>query len=288
LLRVQNQVDDLWTGLYLGKVRLGYYSRAYTFATYPRQLLASPINAIAGGTYAELKGDRRRLSQAFFRANAFLVRSGFLIAGGLALIAPEFIRLFLGVKWLPMLQAFRLMLVFTLLDPIKVTIADLFTAVGRPNLVVRARLIQLAVLSAGLLLLGQPLGISGVALAVDLMLIVGIAILLLQSRTYVDISVRDLFAVPGFALALGLGLGYGVVSLLGANISDWWTGLAKIVVFSITYGFVLLVLERRQIAEMLALVSTHLLGSRGWRLGEKSQTDEDVNGLRTRSRVDVE
>ena len=33
----------------------------------------------------------------------------------LALVAPEFIRLALGAKWLPMLTAFRLMLVFTLL-----------------------------------------------------------------------------------------------------------------------------------------------------------------------------
>jgi O-antigen/teichoic acid export membrane protein len=274
LLQALNQVDDLWTGYYLGKVQLGYYSRAYTFATYPRQLLAMPINAVAGGTYAELKGDRRRLSQAFFRTNAFLVRSGFLIAGVLALIAPEFIRLFLGAKWLPMLQAFQLMLVFTLLDPIKVTVADLFIAVGRPNLVVRARLIQLVVLGAGLFLLGRSLGISGVALAVDLMLIVGIAILLWQSRTYVDLSVRELFAVPGLALALGLGLSYGAVSLLEAGLSDWWTSLTKIIVFSLSYGLVSLALERRQISEMLSLVSTYLLGSRGRRWGFFSQSDD--------------
>lgn len=251
LLRALNRVDDLWAGRYLGEVALGYYSRAYTFATYPRQILAVPINQVAGGTYAELKENRRRLSQAFFRTNAFLVRSGFFLAGLLALVAPEFIRLVLRAKWLPMLDAFRLMLVFTLLDPIKVTVSNLFVAVGKPELVVRARFVQLVVLMIALYLLGPSLGISGVALAVDLMLVVGIAMLLWQARTYVDISLMRLFAVPGLALTLGLLAGFAAGNLPGIVGSDWWTGLAKIVAFSLLYGLVMLILERHQMSEMM-------------------------------------
>ena len=54
---------------------------------------------------------------------------------------------------MPMLDAFRLMLVFTLFDPIKITVANLFIAVGEPEKVVRTRFIQAAVLIAGLFLL---------------------------------------------------------------------------------------------------------------------------------------
>lgn len=71
-----DHVDDIWVGAFLGNQALGFYSRAYTFATYPRRLIAFPVNMVAGGTYAELKGERLRLSQAFFRTNALLVRSG--------------------------------------------------------------------------------------------------------------------------------------------------------------------------------------------------------------------
>ena len=99
LLLALDRVDDLWTLRYLGDTALGYYSRAYTFATYPRRILAGPVNQVAGGTYAELKGERKRLSQAFFRTNALLVRSGFFLAGLLALIAPELIAILLGDKW---------------------------------------------------------------------------------------------------------------------------------------------------------------------------------------------
>lgn len=263
LLRALDRVDDLWTGVYLGAVPLGFYSRAYTFATYPREVLAAPVNLVAGGTYAELKGDRARLSRAFVRTNALLLRSGFFLAGLIALVAPEFIRLMLGAKWLPMLTAFRLMLVFTLLDPIKVTVAGLFIAVGRPDQVMKARVVQLGVLVVGLLLLGPPLGIVGVALAVDVMLVVGMGILLWQARTYVDFSIGSLFAVPALALLLGLLLSLVASGLPGIEGFDWRTGLAKCAVFSVVYGVILFAMERRQLAEVLSILTRNLFVNLG-------------------------
>jgi O-antigen/teichoic acid export membrane protein len=257
LLYALDRVDDLWVGAYLGNRAMGFYSRAYTFATYSRKVLASPINLVTIGTYAELKGDRKRLSQAFFRVNAFLVRSGFLLAGSLALIAPEFIRLLLGAKWLPMLSAFRLMLVYTLFDPLKLTVANMFVAVGKPEQIVRARSIQLAVLVAGLLLLGPLFGIAGVALAVDAMLVVGIVILLWQARTYVDFSFVRLFAAPGVALVVGMALARGAVTLPGVLGSDWRTGFVKITVFLTVYGVALFTFERRQLFEAVRVLSSH-------------------------------
>lgn len=251
LLRALDRVDDLWTGVYLGDVAMGFYSRAYRFATYPRTILSAPVNTVAGGTYAELKGNRKRLSQAFFRTNALLIRSGFFLAGLLALIAPEFIRLLLTAKWLPMLDAFRLMLVFTLLDPIKVTVGNLFIAVGRPEQVVQARLLQLAVLVVGLLVLGPLWGISGVALAVDVMLVVGMALLFWKAREHVDFSARSLFAVPALALVVGMIVARASILIPGVLGSDWRTGGVKTIVFGIIYAAIVLLLERDQIPMLL-------------------------------------
>lgn len=254
LLVAQDRVDDLYTQAALGNQALGFYSRAYMFATYPRKILANPINQVAGGAYAELKGDRPRLSAAFFHTNALLVRSGFWLAGLLALIAPEFIVLLLGERWLPMLQAFRLMLLFTMLDPIRVTVADLFVAVGRPEQVVRVRLLQLVVMAAGLFALGPRLGIAGVALAVNAMLAVGIAVLLWQARTYVDLSLRRLFAAPTVALALALlgtlAAGRGLVPA-----ESLWASLAlKALLFSALFAAVLALLDRGTLRELTAYV----------------------------------
>lgn len=242
---VLDRVDDLWVGAYLGDVPLGFYSKAYSFATYPRKMLAVPVNAVAGGTYAALKNDRTRLSQAFFRVNALLVRSGFLLGGLIALIAPEFIRIVLGAKWMPMLEAFRLMLVFTLLDPIKTTIGHLFVAVGRPEQLAEIRLVQLVIMAVGLYLMGPRWGIAGVALVVDAMLLSGIGLSLWRARAYVDVSVRRLLSGPTAALIVGMILARGAILVPGVLGSDWRTGSAKVAVYLVTYASVLTLLERR-------------------------------------------
>ena len=255
LLNALDKLDDLWTGLFLGETALGFYSRAYRFATYPRFVLAMPINLVAGGTYAELKGDRLRLSKAFFRTNAFLIRSGFFVGGLMALIAPEFIRLILGAKWLPMLDAFRLMLVYTLLDPIKVTVATVLTTSGSPQKVVSARAVQLVVLLVGLVILGPWLGISGIALSVDAMLVVSMALLLWQAKHYVDYSLLALFGAPVIALVAGLGCTFALLAVVGLEGSDWLTGAVKLATFSLTYFGALVLLERKQISMLSQIVS---------------------------------
>jgi O-antigen/teichoic acid export membrane protein len=264
LLQALDLLDDVWTRFFLGTTPMGYYSTAYRFATYPRTILAAPINAVAGGTYAELKLDRKRLSQAFFRTNALLIRTGFLFGGLLVTIAPEFILLILGEKWLPMLNAFRLMLVFTLLDPIKLTVADLFVAVGHPEQITRARLVQLVVMAIGLFTLGPPLGITGVALAVDLMLVVGMVILLWQARAHIDFSPRRMFAVPTLALALALVASHAVLAIPGLHDSAWWLGGIKAAIFIAIYSAVVLLLEFNQVPMLLrtlrqALPKRHVL-----------------------------
>jgi O-antigen/teichoic acid export membrane protein len=252
-----DRVDDIWTGAVLGPTSLGFYSRAYTFATYPRRVLAYPINNVTSGTLAELKDDRPALSQAFIRTNALLVRTGFLAAGLLFLIAPELVTILLGDKWGPMITPFRLLLVYALFDPVRATMSGLFVAAGRPEQLIQSRAIQILVLLAGLALLGPLWGINGVAVAVNLMLVVGLAIQTVQARAYVDFSAARLFAVPALALLLGLALAWVPAQVLCEPMSfaalcanPWATGLLKSVAFVVPFAAVMLAFERQQIHSM--------------------------------------
>jgi O-antigen/teichoic acid export membrane protein len=254
LVQVIDRIDDIWTGHFLGDAALGFYSRAYTFANYPRRVLASPVDSVALATYAEAKGDRRRLSKVFFRVNALMIRTGFLFAGALFLISPEFVRLFLGEKWLPMLNAFRLMIAYTALDPIKYTTGHLFLSIGVPGLLARTRLFQLLILAVGLVTLGPLYGIAGVALAATLMVVIGMGTMLWQARTFVDFSPIRLFAAPVLALVTG-GLGaHGLVIAFDAAGSYWQTALIKFVAFVVVYFAVMFLIERRDLYALTQLV----------------------------------
>ncbi len=240
----------------LGPTALGYYSRAYTFATYPRRVLAYPVHSVTSGTMAELKDDRSALSRTFFRTNALLVRSGFFAAGLLFLIAPEFVALLLGEKWLPMITPFRLLLIYALLDPVRATVSGLFVAVGRPEQLAWSRAVQLTVLIAGLIVLGRSWGVNGVAVAVDLMVVVGLVISLAQAKAHADFSVTRLFAAPTLAVMVGLAAALIAQQLLcgqtsGQTLCDnlWLTGLLKSGTFAAAFIMASLLIEREQIME---------------------------------------
>jgi len=249
-----DRIDDIWTGLYLGELSLGYYSKAYSFANMPGNLLGRPLVNIIRGSYAELKGDRKRLSRYFFIFNSVLLRSGFFIGGVLFLIAPEFIMVVLGEKWLPMLEAFRLMLIFTLIDPVKISIANVFTAVGKPEIIGKARLTQLVVMVIGLFVLGPSYGITGVAVAVNIMVVVGLVQQLYLVKEFVDYSLKDLYLTPLVSLIGGFAL-FGVLSIWIQFGSIYISALVKGAAFSFGFMGLFLLFEYRLLKnEYLPLV----------------------------------
>lgn len=252
------KIDDIFVRYRLGVTEMGFYSRAFTFATYPRSILAAPVTMVAGGAFAELAHDRVQLSKAFFRTLALLVRAGFLLSGWLVLIAPEFVTILLGEKWLPMVPIFRLLSVFALLDPVRDTLGTVFIAVGQPGRLLRFRLIQLGVLLVGLAVLGSLWGTVGVALAVDSMLAVGIALLVWAARPWVDFSPLRLFAAPSLALVVAMVAALGVLAW-AAPANPWLSGLLKSAVFVGLYAAVLLLAEREQLMQMVRSVR-HQMG----------------------------
>ncbi|MGH2536625.1 MAG: oligosaccharide flippase family protein [Candidatus Promineifilaceae bacterium] len=257
LLQLLNEIDDVWTGVVLGKTQLGFYSRAFTFAGYPRTILAGPVELVSAGMYSELKWQRGRLSEVYFQTNALLLRAGILPAGMLFLAAPALIPLLIGERWLPMLPAFRLMLLFSILEPIKLTAAGLFAAVGRPGITAVTRAAQLAALAIGLPVLGTRFGIAGVALAINVMAATGIMGLFWQSRRYVDISYTRLAVSPLLAMALALGLAVGSSRLIG--LTGQWASLLAASLFAVGYVSMLLLLDYHQLRAMVAGVHRALL-----------------------------
>lgn len=246
-----DRVDDLLTGALMGDRDLGFYSRAYSLATYPSSLLSTPVKSVAANTYAALKYDRERLSKAFVLINAGLIRLGFLLGGALVLSAHEVVFLVLGEIWLPVVTTFSLMLVFTLLNPVKLTVASVLVATGKPERVTKARLVQFIVMIGGIFLLAPTLGIDGVALAVDVMLVVGIIILLIYSRQEVDFSLWKLFGLPAASVVAAGFLTLTMSHLLAlADCPALCALVAKTAIFSLAYISPFLFFERPYLTTM--------------------------------------
>jgi O-antigen/teichoic acid export membrane protein len=241
---VLDRFDDFWTGTVLGKTPLGFYSRAYEFARYPRRVIANPLAAVFFPTFASLQSDRLGLSKAFFRVTSLMVRFGFWFSLVFILTAPEFVRIFLGEKWLPMLATFQLMIVYTLGDPLGVIASNLLMATGHPELLNRTRVVQMVIFVPAVIVLAHLAGIVGVAIAADLMMAVGVVILFLLVRRFVDYSVRTLWLYPAVALAVTAGMVLGL-SPLWRLLPLWWRFIGKGALITGVYGLLLWLGERK-------------------------------------------
>ncbi|HUG86089.1 MAG TPA: oligosaccharide flippase family protein [Euzebya sp.] len=249
------KIDDLFVATALGTTQLGLYNRAYTFASYPRKIAGGPVDSVSLGALAAA-ADRRARTEVFTLLLGLLVRAGFLLAGLLAVAAPELIRVLIGERWLPMLAAFQLMLVYAMFDPLKTVLGHVLIAGGEPGRLVRARSIQLAALLVGLGVLGWQ-GIAGVAVAVNLMAVAGTLLLLREARRHVDVDVRGIFGAPAIAFSGGIGAAVAVRSVLTGT----WPVLAGTsAVFGLVFAGTLAVLERDRALRLLAEVRTRPWG----------------------------
>lgn len=237
-----DRFDDFWIGTSLGGISLGLYSKAYEFALYPRRLFGNPLETVFTPVFSKLQNDRLHLSQAFFRSGYLILRTNFFVSGIFALVMPEFIHMVIGDKWLPMLWPFRLMLIYTMIDPFLMLINNLLIVTGRPDELRQIKLTQ-TIFFLPAVIIGAALGnIYGVALAADGMLLIGLLKALSSLRKTVDFSTSRLLLHP--ILILGLALGLGLWIEVQVNTTLWINLSLKVAAYIVLFIGWLALIER--------------------------------------------
>ncbi len=248
-----NRFDDFWVGTFLGTKALGYYSRAYALAQYPGRVIAKPIVSIFYPTYAAVQHDKVELSKAFFRSSSFLIRTGFLLALVLMVTAPEITIILFTATWLPIVPIFRLMLIYILLDPFYMNLSFLFAGVGQPAVLTHTRIIQTVFFLVAVISFADLWGVKGVAIAANLMMLIGTIILVIKIRSYVSYSLTRMLLWPTVALILASIAGVIVINY-SEDLSIWVNLILKGSIVTIVYLLALYVSEREIFHEYSAYV----------------------------------
>lgn len=250
LIFLNDRFDDFWIGTRLGQAALGFYSRAYEFAHYPRRVVVNPLLNVMLPTFARLQDDRLRLSQAFFRSAHLILRTNCLVSIGFGLVIPEFVALIIGPQWTPVIWAFRLMVVYALLDAMMLVGQALVQAVGQPRVMTVAVGVQTAVFIPLVVAGAWVWGINGVALAADAMMVVGIVVLYRGARKLVDFSTQQLVLWPIVAAIAGVSAA-AALELAPLTDNRWVMAATKLVAFATLYTGILMSAERRQFGQGL-------------------------------------
>lgn len=110
-----NQGDNLVVGRMLGPQALGIYTRAYQLMAVPTTLFGDVLDRVLFPTMAKVQGDAQRLAAAYLQAVASIALVMLPIGVVMTVLAPEFIIVLLGPKWvdvIPPFQVFAIGLLF--------------------------------------------------------------------------------------------------------------------------------------------------------------------------------
>lgn len=166
LVFLLNQGDDIFLGKVLGATALGFYQMAYRISNLPATEITHVISQVTFPAYSRLQDRLPELQKAYLQTLQVTAFFSFFLAGGIAFLAPDFTRLFLGEKWIPMIPAMQVLVIWGLIRSLGATTGPLWQAVGKPRISTYFHIVKL-VLLAGLI---YPFtiwwGILGTSLAV--------------------------------------------------------------------------------------------------------------------------
>ncbi|MDR7554354.1 MAG: lipopolysaccharide biosynthesis protein [Armatimonadota bacterium] len=167
-----DNTDYVVVGRLLGASPLGLYSFAFRQAMFAVQN-ATPIAArVAFPTFASLQGHRDALQRHAGKSLLLLASVTLPLQVGQLALAPEYIAVVYGPRWLPAVDAFRILLLYGIPLAVALLVRHVLAAVGSPQTVWKFYALIWPALAAGALL-GARAGVLGVALAVGLILGLG-------------------------------------------------------------------------------------------------------------------
>ena len=252
---IGRNIDNVLVGRYFGAEQLGFYARAYFLMMLPSLLVTATLAKVLEPTLAVLRSDFARVGEAYRKTVKSVGFFGFPITLGLAVAAPEVVRLVYGPNWGPVVLLFRILSVAGACQLVYGTVSTLFVASGKGRDLFIWGLIAYSILTAAIFI-GIHWGVNGVALAWTLVMpfiFVGPGLYFGHRAAKLDVSrTFAVLAPPLFASAL-MALGAAATgSILVWLSKNWmWVLIGKVTSGAVVYLLLCVFLLRRQLRPML-------------------------------------
>ncbi|HDL48801.1 MAG TPA: lipopolysaccharide biosynthesis protein [Actinobacteria bacterium] len=217
-------LDDIVVGRVLDATMLGFYTTAYTLSSFTSQQMTGVITEVAFPAFSKLQNDKLRLRSAYLRTLRAVALLAFPVAAGLWFVGPQLVGTFMGAKWLPLIPAFNVLLLWGLLRSIGSTTSPLLFAAGRPDINTKLHLVTVVLLAVVIYPFTTTGGIVGAAWATIVAGLFPVGYLLLLTGRFLEAPRWTIFRtliIPIAAALLMLIVLVVVRDPLGATSSRW-------------------------------------------------------------------
>ncbi len=235
--------DKLIISLFFTLSLRGIYDAAHSFAQIPTGAITMVMVRITATVYARYQNNRDQLSAAYRRTTRLILRTTVPISLVLALEANRWIHIF-KPDWAPAAPLLQWLIIYSLCRPILDDVHALFYSAGSPKSIAKFSAAQALILLILAPYLAHHLDVTGIAISMNAIAIVGLILALILVRTYVDIPIAKTFAPPLIAAAIGTGMHFAFAQWL--NTLPIPIGvLTGSAIFITGYGSGLLIVERK-------------------------------------------
>lgn len=243
---LKQNVDYLAVGRVLGASPLGLYSVGYRLAELPYWAIADPVAKVTFPAFAKMRARGEDVTVPFLSAlQAVALVScpvGILLSGA----ADPFTRAILGERWLPMIAPLTVLGLWGAVRPVHGTIGWLFNSVGMASLLARVSAATLLFLVPAIFVAAGLGGITAVAGALLIeMLVASVALAVLAERR-LGITVRSQWKILRSVIA-GSAVAWitsRTVSVTSGVLPDVVRLVAAAGLGAVAYVLVVMVLDR--------------------------------------------
>lgn len=238
LIFLLTQGDDILVGKLLGATALGFYQLAYRISNMPATEITHVISQVTFPAYSKLQNNIEKLREAYLRVLQLTAFLSFPIAGLIFVLAPDFTRIFLGEKWMPMVPAMQVLALAGLIRSIAATTGPIFYALGKPKIDTKLQIVRLSVLTALIYPFTIKWGILGASIVVVLSISVSNIGFCLNAIKMTQCSVKNFSKTIAFPLVNGIIMVSFIFALKGSvkDVGVWEFLLFFVVSILIYFG----------------------------------------------------
>jgi len=157
-------LDNMLIGKFLGGEQLGYYSLAYKLLLFPLQNVSSTLGRVMFPALALIQEDHAKVRDAYLKATRYIAAVTFPMMAGLALTAPQFVRVVFGPQWERSIFLVQVLASVGLIQSIGTTVGWIYMSQGRTDTMLKWSSFALVVISSSFAI-GLLWKVEGVAVS---------------------------------------------------------------------------------------------------------------------------
>lgn len=164
---INSVVQQLYTvllGRYHKPADVGYFHQGYTYPNFLSSTISGVIQDVSYPILTSIQSDKERFVRIYEKLMQLIIFVSFPLLIGFACIAKEFVLIFFGTEWEPIIPILVILSISRAIIPVSILNLNILKAKGLSHLYLKNELVKLPIVVL-LMFFGLPFGIIGMAIS---------------------------------------------------------------------------------------------------------------------------